>query len=379
MYNLRMFTKRSLRIAMKCSAIFLCANISLAQNNDTEIQQQQLEKLSSLIDKNSQIMDQLNSVMKQNNNNSAEQSKTTMSDTKEEKASSPPQDQSSSQSDQTKQSSSDNQKQGNGYWSSYESELGDSAFQSVKQTAFPLTPQQIEQMHNMLDDTQRAVASEPYNIPPHPTSSSLLVNLSPGSVPPVIRLARGFVSSLVFIDSTGAPWPIQAYDLGNPQAFNIKWNQKDNTLMVQATSSYTYGNIAVVLEGLDTPVMLTLVPGQKVVDYRVDLRVQGMGPKAKLDVLQSNKIPEINSPQLLNVLDGIPPQNGKRLTINGGSGQAWLSEDKIYLRTRYNVISPAWLAKMSSADGMNAYELPVTPVVLLSHYGKTVPIKITGL
>lgn len=256
-------------------------------------------------------------------------------------------------------------------------EMNVNAFSNLKQTAFPLSPEQIKTLRNLLDDTQRATAAAPYDSPPAPVSSSLIVNLSPGATPPAIRLYRGFVSSLVFVDSTGAPWPIVAYDLGNPSAFNIAWNNKDNLLMVQAQSSYQYGNLAVKLQDLDTPVMLTLVPGQRAVDYRVDLRIMGRGPNAKVAYSGSN-IPASTSPVLLDILDAVPPQGAKVLQVPDATAQAWLYQDKLYLRTAYNLLSPAWVAKLSSADGMNAYELVKTPLVLLSRHGKTVQTKLEG-
>ena len=68
--------------------------------------------------------------------------------------------------------------------------------------------------------------------------------------------------------------------------------------MVQARSTYTYGNLAVKLAMLNTPVMLTLVPGQKVVDYRVDLRIQGLGPNAAPGSIQSEGLPDQADPDL---------------------------------------------------------------------------------
>ena len=257
-------------------------------------------------------------------------------------------------------------------------DINEASFDAIKQEAFPLSPNQIKAMRNMLDETQRATAAEPFDSPPQPTSSSLMVNLAPGMTPPVIRLYRGFVSSLVFVDSTGAPWPIVAYDLGNPTAFNIAWNAKDNLLMVQAQTGYTYGNLAVKLENLDTPVMLTLVPGQRAVDYRVDLRIMGYGPNAKQAYSGASNNPQGTSSTLLNILDGVPPQGAKRLKVQGDRTEAWLYEDNLYLRTAYSLLSPAWVAKLSSADGMNAYELPKTPLVLISRHGKTAQMKLEG-
>ena len=257
--------------------------------------------------------------------------------------------------------------------------LRSNAFNSVANQAFPLSPQQIKTLNNMLDATQRAEAAAPNDSPPQPTSSSVMVNLSPGSTPPVIRLSRGFVSSLVFVDSTGAQWPIESYDIGNPNAFNITWDKKSNTLMVQAHSGYTYGNLAVKLANLNTPVMLTLVPGQKVVDYRVDLRIEGLGPNAKPG-MQGSGLPGQADPVLLNVLDGVPPEGAKRLSVSSNIVQVWVVNDKtMYIRTAFTLISPAWLSKMSSADGMNAYQLQVTPMLLLSRYGKVLQIKVEGL
>jgi intracellular multiplication protein IcmK len=251
------------------------------------------------------------------------------------------------------------------------------AFRSVTQDAFPLNPNQINELRNMLDQTQRAQAAAPYKTPPAPTSTSLTIDLAPGAVPPVVRLSKGFVSSLVFIDSTGAPWPIDSFDLGDPTAFNISWDKKGNTLMVQARQDYSYGNLAVNLKNLNTPVMLTLVPGQRVVDYRVDMRVPGQGPQATVAIGDDLPAPADN--QLLNVLNGIAPMNGRRLKTENDFAQVWMVGDVLYLRSAYVILSPAWVAKMSSADGMNAYKLPPSPLVLLMRHGQIVSVKIEGL
>jgi intracellular multiplication protein IcmK len=251
------------------------------------------------------------------------------------------------------------------------------AYKGVVQQAFPLTPNQIKDLHNRMDDTQRAAATPAYNQSPTPTSTSLILNLAPGATPPVIRLSLGFVTSLVFVDSTGSPWPIEAYDIGNPTAFDITWNKKNNTLMLQARAAYTYGNMAVKLVKMNTPIMLTLVPGQRVVDYRVDLRVPNRGPHAKPEIVGSG-LPDEADERLLDVLDGIPPEGSTRLTVHGADAEAWAVDGVIFLRTRFNVLSPAWLATMASADGMNAYKMAETPLILLARYGKTTQLHVEG-
>lgn len=257
-----------------------------------------------------------------------------------------------------------------------EQALNEAAFASTVTTAFPMTTDQIHQLKQVYTASQEAAAAAP-GIPPRPTVTTQIVSIAPGSTPPVIRLAQGFVSSLVFVDSTGAPWPIEAYDIGNPSAFNIQWNHTDNTLMIQSMTLYTYGNLAVRLKALPTPVMLTLIPGQRVIDYRVDLRIQGIGPNAKLSSGAEN-LPNVANPKLLEVLDGVPPRGAKTMSVSGGEAQAWLMGDKLFLRTRLTVLSPAWQSTMSSADGMNAYELQRTPMVLASFHGKPIQLRIGG-
>lgn len=251
------------------------------------------------------------------------------------------------------------------------------AFESVEDQLFPLSDDEIKQLRKKFNSNEY-VKTLPVDTPPKPIATSQFVNLSPGSTPPVIRLSQGFVSSLVFLDSTGAPWPISAYDLGDPTAFNIQWDKTSNTLMIQSNKLYTYGNLAVRLRDLNTPVMLTLIPGQKAVDYRVDLRVQGYGPNAK-NMPMEEGLPPSASDVLLHVLDGVPPPGSKRLTVSGGDARAWLLENKMYVRTNLTILSPGWMGSMTSADGMHAYEMQKSPVLLVSWHGKVMQLKVEGL
>lgn len=240
------------------------------------------------------------------------------------------------------------------------------AFSGVVNQMLPMSPEQISRLRLIFNETQRAAATPP-GVPPRPATTSVLVNLSPQATPPVIRLGAGYITSLVFIDSTGQPWPIAAYSIGDPTAFNIQWDKTGNTLLIQAASYYKRSNLAVILKNLNTPVMLTLLSGQEAVDYRVDLRVPGMGPNAML--IQSG-LPESANPVLLDVLNGIPPKGSKTLRVTGGDCQAWLLGNKLFLRTTLDVISPAWKSVMSSIDGTHAYELQPAPVILALQRGK---------
>lgn len=252
----------------------------------------------------------------------------------------------------------------------------DIAFNMLLQQNMPLTPQQVVQLRQQIDVAQRAAATPP-NIPPKPVSSTIMINLAPGTTPPAIRLAQGYVSSLVFVDSTSQPWPIAAFDIGNPKAVNIQWDGKSNILLLQAVSAYSDGDIVIRLVGNPTPITLELVSGQRVVDYRVDLHVPGIGPNTK-DIPTGTALPNNPNQLLLGVLDGVSPAGSKTLNVQGADAQAWLLGEKLYLRTRLTLLSPGWIATMVSPDGMHAYELPKTSSVLVSRYGEPAELKIEG-
>lgn len=253
--------------------------------------------------------------------------------------------------------------------------LNRAAFGSMTQTMLPMTPEQIQRLRQLFNQTQSAAATVP-GTPPRPTISSQYVKLEPGATPTVIRLSQGYVTTLAFIDSTGQPWPVTNYDIGNPQSFNIQWDKKSNLLMIQATSLYNVGNLAVQLQGLATPVMVTLISGQKAVDYRIDLRIPGNGPNAK--ELLGRSLPDSADPTLLSILEGVAPEKSITLKISGAPAQGWYADNHLYLRTRLTLISPAWIATMSSPDGMKAYEMPKTPLILGFEDGQSIQLKVEG-
>lgn len=258
-----------------------------------------------------------------------------------------------------------------------EDAINQAAFKQVRKKLFPLTHDQVIKLHKDQEAQEFTLASSA-GTPPRPAVTTQVVRLDPGSTPSVIRLGQGFISSVVFLDSTGAPWPIIAYDLGDPSAYNIQWDKSGNTMMIQSKKLYTYGNMAVRLQGLNTPVMLTIVPGQQVIDYRVDMRVLGYGPNAK-NIPTGLSLPEATSDVLMQVLDDVPPPGGTLMTVKGGPAKAWTVGHTMYVRTRLTILSPGWISMMSSADGMHVYKMSDSPILLVSWHGKVMQLKIEGL
>lgn len=258
-----------------------------------------------------------------------------------------------------------------------EAAINREAFETVRKKMFPLKSEQVLKLHQEYNASEFALASSA-GTPPRPAVTTQTVKLDPGSTPSVIRLGQGFISTVVFLDSTGAPWPIVAYDLGDPSSFNIQWDKSGNILMIQSRKLYTYGNMAIRLQGLNTPIMLTLVPGQQAIDYRVDMRVLGYGPNAK-NLPSTVNLPAAGSNVLMQVLDDVPPPGSRQMKVKGGPAKAWTVGHTMYVRTRLTVLSPGWVSMMTSADGMHVYEMPDSPILLVSWHGKVMQLKIEGL
>lgn len=257
-----------------------------------------------------------------------------------------------------------------------EEAINAAAFDQVRQKLYPLKHDQVMALHRDQEEQEFTLAASAHT-PPRPAVTTQVVRLDPGSTPSVIRLGQGFISSVVFLDSTGAPWPIIAYDQGDPTAYGVQWDKSGNTLMIQAKKMYTYGNMAVRLQGLSTPVMLTIIPGQQVIDYRVDMRVVGYGPNAKNAPTGLN-LPEATSDVLMQVLDDIPPPGATQMTVKGGPAKVWQVGSLMYVRTQLTILSPGWLSMMTSADGTHVYKMSNSPILLVSWHGKVMQLKIEG-
>lgn len=260
---------------------------------------------------------------------------------------------------------------GNGNGLSPLPDLPKTAYETAKGMALPVSTQESRDFRRDLDD-QKRVLGEPVRAR-KPAIRDQVIDISPGATPPLVRPSKNYGSLVTFLDETGAPWPIAGAD-GMSDDFTIRWasgtsNAKRTALQVVPKASYGSGNISVVLQGMDTPLIVSVEIGySKEVDYRVDYRIPGRGPLALADpapVPMPAQLPRYVG----DILQGIPPTFAKLLKMQGGEGQAYRVEDKLVIRTPMILLSPVPVGRLPSADGTYAYLLEYTPVVLASKDG----------
>jgi intracellular multiplication protein IcmK len=260
-----------------------------------------------------------------------------------------------------------------------EEELRKEAFDASVEGILPLRPGEIRELLRRFDETQKAV-EKPVNTPPEPKVVVETVSIDPGTQPTVVKVSHGYVTTINFVDQTGAPWPIEDMTwAGDFEVIDNNQNEASHFVRIAPQSTFAYGNISIHMLSLQTPIILTLESDPAEVYYRFDAIVPEAGPMAKVPLIESGMTTVAGDVSMTNILEGVVPANATRLNVSGVDGRttAYKFNGMTYLRTPMNLLSPAWVSSARSADGMRVYALNSAPVILLSNKGKMVRARLS--
>lgn len=259
-------------------------------------------------------------------------------------------------------------------------------FNEIVSGALPLSPDQVKSLHKAEDDVKKAHAARPYKMPA-PVSRTMTQSLEPGKAPEIVRLEQEFTTTLVFTDSSGAPWLVQKVIPGNKDAVIVpelegsvggSLKTPTNIITLSPTDEYVSTNITFLLEGAPAPITMMLVSGQPSLDVRLDVMVRARGPHAQTAAVEGNAN-TVNLPaEFSAILDGVPPKNARELKTDSPDTFAWVINDKMYVRTSLNLLSPYVYRRAKAPDGTTVYETPEASVVLLMNSGKVASVNISG-
>lgn len=241
-----------------------------------------------------------------------------------------------------------------------------------------LSPDEIRAYKKHNDAIAAAKAEKPHGEPVSNTRS-VNVSLAPGAPHPEIRVSDNYVTSVVVLDSLGNPWPIKGYAVGNAEAFRTT-AAGDNILIISPLKPYATGNVVITLKDKTVPVVFQIRNNPDEVDFRLEARVQSIGPESTYDPnMDLAFMPGGEDKILQSVLDGIPDPSLTELEVTGGSRytQGWVDEEgSVYLRTPYELKVPEVRKQSKSSDGTRVFVFDSTPVATLSVGGKPVLIDI---
>ena len=264
-------------------------------------------------------------------------------------------------------------------------ELDRKARDAAERHELPLTPEGIERLAHKFNETHRAQEQAQQASIALPVTRSVNIALGPGGATPIVQAVQGYPTAIAFLDNSGQPWPIVWDTNSNPSVegfgFDVSVPEKgSNVMQIIPRSRIPRGGLLVYLKGAPVPLTFMIVAGQGRYDARVDARIADRGPNAKVQIITRPNTPETGAAYLTAMLDGTPPADAVPLVVAGVSPdevRAWRLGDRVFLRTRYTVISPEWVASEAGEAGVSVYALPSTPIVLLSADGRSVSARLT--
>ncbi len=253
----------------------------------------------------------------------------------------------------------------------------DETFQNALKAIAPVSPEQVRQ-YRQADDRLKREMVAPVN-PGRPVSRAVRVTLKPGEEPPTVRVQPGIVSTLTFSDVTGQPWPVLSVVTGNPSAYVAQTageEGKTNIIVLSAIAQHVSSNLAITLVGHPVPILLSVEQNRPETDYRIDVRMDAKGPNAAQEIVGVSSLAPTNDSLMIKFLDGTPPPGARALRTSSPDVEAWKFEDIQYVRTRGEMLSPAYTARSNSVAGVNVYLMADSPVLLVSNGGQTTRVKV---
>lgn len=245
------------------------------------------------------------------------------------------------------------------------------SFKKAEMGLLPMSSDQVRGFMHRLEDTQEA-AQPPSTGQPHGKVRITTLSLDPGTDPPLVNLAAGYVTTINMLDASGEPWPI--LDVGVGGNFEVSPTQAgSHVVRIMPLTRYGAGNLSVLLKDLPTPIIFRLSAATNNVDLRLDARIPKYGPNAKMPLVNRPRL-EAGDDVLMNILQNNPPAEAHRMKVSGidARSSAWSVGDHVYVRTPLSLLSPSWNASVASADGTTVYDIGNAPVLLMSDNGAVV-------
>lgn len=238
---------------------------------------------------------------------------------------------------------------------------------------------QVRELRLRMDEVQRAAAANPAPAA-RPVTRSQAVTQAAGEEPPAVRTTLGVPTNLVFVDVTGAPWPVEFATPGDSNQFDVLLPVPGTSnVQIRPKQPYAYGGLSVTLKDNSVPISIILTTAQREVDTRVDMRVMQRGPNAKAALV--DRVVVANSAAadaaLVGFLDGVAPAGAREVRTSLQNVKAWSFNGQLYLRTDTTLVSPLWTDSLSSPNGVTrTYLLGYVPSVVVSMDGSMVPVSI---
>lgn len=240
-------------------------------------------------------------------------------------------------------------------------------FELFKDQSIPLTVRELTELREAKRAEQIAM-----NTPLRPMNHNIrAIDINVDDPNPItVFVAPGLASSLVFFDSTGAPWPITGEVIGDSTAYTSQViTENRNIAVFNILRPFTSTNALLTLEGLSAPVVIRLVSNGQDNDDRLSVRVPRPGPLAEEALYFEQQFENQKAP-LVDFLNKKSLEGGQTYQIDGVDADVSIRDGKMYIRTATQLVSPSWDSQLKSTTGLNVYEMAPTNRLLFSENGR---------
>jgi intracellular multiplication protein IcmK len=242
----------------------------------------------------------------------------------------------------------------------------------------PLTPAEVLEFRQELLRRQQAV-QQPIEPVAKPVRRAVSLDLSPTAAPEVLRLSQMQGAIIAFYDAAGRPWPITVGDGYAPRSLDVATFGTNSLSVGLKARLVGRTNLAVLLEGLDTPVVLSVLPAREETDVALEVQVPRYVPSLPAPVSAAQQMASLNAAELMNFLLGTPPKEARALTADSAVVKAWQTgPNRMIVRTSALLAAPAWTRRQSSGAGVTVYELALSPVVTVAVDGSLSLVRLGG-
>lgn len=233
------------------------------------------------------------------------------------------------------------------------------------------TPEQIVQLRE-LEAKKLKAENSPLNGPIELKIRTVDIDID-AAEPVTLNVARGYASSIIFFDQSGAPWPIDGDIIGDSTKFTKHAvGERQHTAILEVNKEFSESNALINLKELNVPVVIRLVGSDKTVDTRLSVRIPKLGPDArKFAPTFSRQMDNVNG-DVVQILNGDTLQGAKTYEIEGIKGSASLKDGYLYIRTEANLISPPAKSSAVSPTGYKVYQIPPVNNLLFTVDGEMV-------
>jgi len=247
----------------------------------------------------------------------------------------------------------------------------DAAWENEKDRISRLTPEQILELRE-LEKNKMQAENKPLNGPVDLKIRTVDIDVDAGN-PITLNVARGYASSIIFYDQSGAPWPIEGDIVGDAQSFSKHAvGERLHTAIFEINREFSESNALINLKGLNVPVVIRLVGSADQVDARLSVRIPKLGPESRKFSPTFTKQMDSMNPDVVQILNGDTLAGSKNYKINGIKGTASLKDGYLYIRTEASLISPPAKSSAVSPTGYKVYQIPPVNNLLFAEDGEMV-------